>query len=83
MTRKQYIESYETEKNLMAAGIYPYESPVAREKAKMLNCRASLLCSMIQKEGWNKETKDREIKKILTDVGLEIAKAEGNVEFVE
>lgn len=83
MTRKQYIEQYETEKNLMAAGVYPYESPNARDKAKMLNCRASLLCVMIQKEGWNKETKDREVKKILTDVGFEIAKAEGNIGFAE
>ena len=79
MTRKEYVASYENEKLLMDAGLYPYESTSARDKAKMLNCRASLICSFIKKEHWDESTKDREIKKILTDVGFEIAKAEGGL----
>lgn len=79
MTRQQYIDSYQTEKNLMDSHIYPYESTDARVNAKMLNARASLLCIMIKKEKWDEKTKDREVKKILTDVGFEIAKAEGGL----
>ena len=77
MTRKQYVETYNEEKALMESGLYPYESTDRRAKAKMLSCRASLLCEMIKKEDWEEETKDREIEKILTNVGVEIVKAEG------
>lgn len=79
MTRQQYIDSYLTEKTLMDSHHYPYEAEDARTNVKMLNARASLLCAMIKKEKWNEETKDREIKKMLTDVGLQIAKAEGGL----
>lgn len=79
MTKKQYMETYQTEKNLKDTHLYPYESADERVNAKMLNARAALICSMIKKEKWNTNTIDRVVKSILTDVGFEIAKAEGGL----
>ena len=79
MTRKQYMEVYQTEKNLKDTHLYPYESTDERANAKMLNTRATLICSMVKKEKWNSSTIDRVVKGILTDVGFEIAKAEGGL----
>lgn len=79
MTKKQYMETYQTEKNLKDAHLYPYESSDERVNVKMLNARAALICSMVKKERWNINTIDRVVKNILTDVGFEIAKAEGGL----
>lgn len=79
MTKKQYMETYYTEKNLKDAHLYPYENTDERANVKMLNARAALICSMVKKEKWNTGTIDRVVKGILTDVGFEIAKVEGGL----
>lgn len=78
MTKKQYLEMYDMEKNLKDAGLYPYNCSDNRANAQMLNARAALLLACSKKEDWTDTTKERLERDILGDIGFEIAKAEAD-----